>query len=865
MNISEKTDYYPAPFWFINHRLEKREIRRQLRLMKGQHINSFFIHPRAGLLIPYGSTEFFRAIRYIVEEAEKLGMNPGIYDEDPYPSGAAGGRVIIEHPEFAARGLVFRELKVDEDGRAAGDIGRGKLLEAVAVRIDRKGNVLESVDVSGDVGVLRREFFRSVWKNSYYVHLAGAKDYLHYRAETYYPTLALDIRVRKGWRVYATVAETVKTDDKYGCLPDNLNPDCVSEFIRRTHERYKEFLGDKFGSVIKTIFTDETATGAAYPWTPGLESEIRKRRKLELKGSYFRIFRGGTERDRILREAYWKTVQDLFIESFYKPVSKWCRQNQLRLCGHGISEEDPLSTANGMNIFSLQKYMGIPGFDHITSNIPDGKEVKSLNLGGRLVASAAAQQGKKIVQSECFGCNAYNFNQSGMKKTAHWLFALGVNQLVPHGFHYSYDGFRKDDAGKSFFFQDPEFENFSKFADYFGRLGYKLGMARSAASVCIMYPASSFRRLMPAERELAENLREELYDCVQFMFNNHIQFELADETALAASNLENGMLRCGKCLYSTVVTPFKELGPGCMEVLEKLRRAGMELLFFPEDKSSLIGRDGFKIESLSSDAPASSLMVLMKETVKGKLIYVYNNREYSGYFELEISGSTGKHAYIYDAAEDRRFRLQGDGGGVFKFDIKGYGAKLIEISDKNLDAGNYKCPVELDPPFKPVYEENPQWDYIPPVRGLKAVLRDWDVRINGKMYGRSRYCLMRDVFGTELRHLESMAPRPAFDTAPLKRPVFPLNASFSACFRLNSTAGVKLIGESETFAGECSVHLNGHEIELSLFKRARHYDPWNLELDIEKYCKRGRNDIRIKWEKAGEFSGLRSLLYIKES
>ena len=600
------SDYYPAPFWFINHKLEKDEISRQLRLMKEQHVTSFFMHPRAGLLTPYGSNEFFEMIRHAVEEAEKLGMKAWLYDEDPYPSGQAGGRIIMDNPEFAARQLVFKELLPDENGSVSADIGNGKLLEAMAVHLDDAGNVIESKNIFDDVGVLRRDFFQSEWHNSYYAQLTGRVDYFHYRAETYYPRLAVDLKLEKDWRIYATFAETVKTTCKYDYLPDNLNPDCVKEFIRLTHEKYKKTLGDKFGTVIPGMFTDETATGGVFAWTPRFEEEFEKRRGFSLKGSYFRIFKGKTGEDRKVRNAYWKTVQELFIDAFYKPINDWCNANNLQLCGHGIAEEDPLATTNGMNIFALQKYVGIPGFDHITPNIPDGKEVKSLNLGGRLVASAAAQNGESRVQSECFACNAYNFNHDGMKKIAHWLYVLGVTYLVPHGFHYSYDGYRKDDAGKSFFFQDPQYENFHLFADYIARLGFKLGEAKSMAQVCILYPAAAFRQLIPAERKLAEELRGKLYDCVQFMFDNHIQFELADEDALNASNIEKGIVHCGKCSYSTIVAPFPELDTESLELLKKLEGQGVEVVRFPGEAESLLTRNAFSINAAASQRVSSS-------------------------------------------------------------------------------------------------------------------------------------------------------------------------------------------------------------------------------------------------------------------
>ena len=73
-------DYTPAPFWFLNHQLEKDELLRQLRLMKEQGINAFFMHPRAGLRIPYGSNEWFELIRYIAMLPQEIDTAAKHYD-----------------------------------------------------------------------------------------------------------------------------------------------------------------------------------------------------------------------------------------------------------------------------------------------------------------------------------------------------------------------------------------------------------------------------------------------------------------------------------------------------------------------------------------------------------------------------------------------------------------------------------------------------------------------------------------------------------------------------------------------------------------------------------------------------------------
>ena len=56
--MSEKqltfSDYYPAPFRVLNHKLKKDKLL-QIGLMKEQNIKAFFFHPGAGVLTPCGN------------------------------------------------------------------------------------------------------------------------------------------------------------------------------------------------------------------------------------------------------------------------------------------------------------------------------------------------------------------------------------------------------------------------------------------------------------------------------------------------------------------------------------------------------------------------------------------------------------------------------------------------------------------------------------------------------------------------------------------------------------------------------------------------------------------------------------------
>ena len=91
-----------APFWSWNGRLEPEELRRQIRDMKEHGMGGFFMHSRVGLETPYLGTEWMEAVKACVDEAKKVGMDAWLYDEDRYPSGAAGrygcSRVVPRFP-----------------------------------------------------------------------------------------------------------------------------------------------------------------------------------------------------------------------------------------------------------------------------------------------------------------------------------------------------------------------------------------------------------------------------------------------------------------------------------------------------------------------------------------------------------------------------------------------------------------------------------------------------------------------------------------------------------------------------------------------------------------------------------------------
>ena len=101
------------PFWSWNGALEQDELIRQIHVMKEMGMGGFFMHSRTGLKTEYLGDKWFDLINACADEAEKLGMEAWLYDEDRWPSGLAGG-LVTKYPEYRAKLLIMHTVKPAE-------------------------------------------------------------------------------------------------------------------------------------------------------------------------------------------------------------------------------------------------------------------------------------------------------------------------------------------------------------------------------------------------------------------------------------------------------------------------------------------------------------------------------------------------------------------------------------------------------------------------------------------------------------------------------------------------------------------------------------------------------------------------------
>jgi hypothetical protein len=90
-----------------NNKLDLEQLLCKIYHLADMGMGGFTIHVRTGLDTMYLGNEFMEIVRACVEYAESKNMLACLYDEDRWPSGYAGGKVMEDHPELKAQHILL--------------------------------------------------------------------------------------------------------------------------------------------------------------------------------------------------------------------------------------------------------------------------------------------------------------------------------------------------------------------------------------------------------------------------------------------------------------------------------------------------------------------------------------------------------------------------------------------------------------------------------------------------------------------------------------------------------------------------------------------------------------------------------------
>ncbi|MCI7643952.1 MAG: hypothetical protein MST10_06315 [Lentisphaeria bacterium] len=509
-------EFRGAPFWAWNGKLEAQELRRQIRLMKDMGIGGFFMHARVGLNTPYLQKEWFDCVKNCIDEAKKLNMRAYLYDEDRWPSGAAGGIVTKNH---AYR---MKALLVKQDSDNDNEL-EPQLIAAFAVRRDRKSYrrlTSEAAEIHPDEERIR--FVRAV-------------------------------SIDNSWF----------NDQAY---LDTMNEAAVKEFIRVTHESYKREVGEFFGSAVPAIFTDEpcyahyhmpAGCGTPMPWTDDLPEHFQKMYNYDIVEKLPEIAFDIDGADfSTARLHYFNILTERFVKAFGKQIGDWCGENNIKFTGHVVSEDNlPDQTRHVGAAMRFYEYMQMPGIDLLT-------EHWNIFNTAKQCSSMAHQFGKPVRLTETYGCTGWDFPFVGHKALGDWQAALGINFRCLHLAYYTMAAEAKRDYPASISYQSPWFDRYSAVENYFARLNALLSEGEEQRNLLVIHPIettwgeTNLERLTWRDLAWQTKTNEAFTELTNHLLSSHLDFDFGDEEVMSRHGaLDGATLLLGQAKYQIVLLP----------------------------------------------------------------------------------------------------------------------------------------------------------------------------------------------------------------------------------------------------------------------------------------------------------------------
>ena len=480
MAIITGKEIHIAIQYFLNAELEPELIRRQVRELSAGGYGCIYGHARQGLTTPYFSEGWWRAIDVIVEECDALGIKFAIWDEDYYPSPAAGNRVMWEHPEFAAQQLKFTVFDATP-GRVRHLLEAAPLLGCFAVT----GNQIR--DIGPFCGTVCTQWIDREESFSGYSPLlkVGAP---HWRAGLTDRRFALEYDAGEPCTV---VAVQILRNFGSGHNVDVMNPEAVNCFLHLTHEAYLRRYGPEvFNRVFVGTFMDEPAPWGRFPWSGKLPEAYREAFSEKLIPLLPHLALDIDDSSRIIRWRYRHIQRKLQCSAYLEQVRRWTETHGILSLGH-LTRTESLSVSNFAwpNELRCCRHLDIPCTDPLGANMgwPD---TASYHTGIKVVASAAHWFGKPQAGSDALAVCGHAAGLAELRYMADYQMALGVTYFNLHGAAVSWAGPRKDEVPPSLFYQQSQWPLMKHLWRHVSDCCRRLSRGEEWFSSVVYYPAA---------------------------------------------------------------------------------------------------------------------------------------------------------------------------------------------------------------------------------------------------------------------------------------------------------------------------------------------------------------------------------------
>ena len=381
---------------------------------------------------------------------------------------------------------------------------------------------------------------------------------------------------------------------------DALNPKAIKKFIDTTHKKYKEAVGDSFGTTVPCIFTDEpqfatkTRLSSPFakedlfiPWTSDLPDTFHAKYYhgaayahgagpliAWLPELFWNLENG---RPSTLRYRFHDHVCERFVSAFMDQLGGWCKDNNIFLNGHMMEEPTLESQTHSLGeAMRCYRNMSLPGID-LLSDMVEYNTVKQ-------ASSVARQNGIRGCMSELYGCTHWDFTFEGHKGCGDWQAALGITFRVPHLAWASMAGEAKRDYPASINYQSPWYREYGYVEDHFARVGVAMTRGRPVTRVAVVHPIESYWLVSGPGNDPGNQMGErdkKFLELTNWLLHGLIDFDFLSESLLPDQKVDvkRKQLLVGQCAYEAVIVPnLLTIRSTTLKILEKFAAAGGKVI-----------------------------------------------------------------------------------------------------------------------------------------------------------------------------------------------------------------------------------------------------------------------------------------------
>lgn len=450
-----------------------------------------------------------------------------------------------------------------------------------------------------------------------------------------------------------------------GPVLNHYSKSAVKKYLNRISDVITSKIGN-MGNYIRAMFCDSMELEGAN-WNDDLPQEFEKRRgysllpylpfvlkKIGEMGNPVEEEYGTKFSDRVKEEIgrvgldFYKTCLELFKERFIDTFNDWCHTNNVlsRVQAYGRGYH-PLEGSMEVDIPECETWLH--------SDV--GKEYSDIGMAGRAptminkyVSSGAALAGKKIVSCEEITNTSMVFMETleNIKIAGDQSNISGVNHSILHGFNYSppnaaFPGWVR--YGTWFNERNPWWPWFKRWADYKARISYLLQNATSQANIAILQPLTDLWLKFGPQRDpfpqsCYPDYQHNLWEAIH---NNGAGCDYVSENIINHAIFKDGRMVYGQRSWNVLLMPEVEtLETQTAKSLSMFAEVGGKIIFIKKVpfKSASNMNSEVKDEEVRQDMDN-----LLKNKKENAIIYPAPNGDLIKWFE-KLQEDAGIESYV---------------------------------------------------------------------------------------------------------------------------------------------------------------------------------------------------------------------------